>query len=240
MVVLVNKIWTAIDFPHYLFNTSDQDYYDNNLHLNTMKNARLPYSIFFCLMCLLQLTSCKQDPKVEPTEIKEGYYELERLETFEFPADSTPYLKDALFSAQFYSKPAFIIRKSLKNRNYTLCVAENEVKDYCNIFNCTINMVYYDSDSLYIEKPKCYVYGFREKFQPEEPYGPRYFVDSTLKYQVSFSYVKIAGKQDLTGLWKETVQCKYSTKNSDGSTTIDSIVDRPIFVRFKLKYISNE
>ncbi len=205
-----------------------------------MKNANLPSFMIFCLMLLLQLTSCKQDAKVEPTEIKEGYYELERLETFEFPADSTSYLKDALFSAQFYSNPTFIIRKSLKKRNYTLCVAENDSKEYCNIFNCNINMVYHRSDSIYIQKPLCYVYGYRENFQPQEPFGPRYFVDSTLKYQVSISNLELMENNDLAGLWKETVQCRYSTKNSDGSTIIDSIVDRPIFVRFKLKYINEK
>ena len=137
-----------------------------------------------------------------------------------------------------YSKPLFLIQKGLKKRMYTICVATDIWSKMCDVFNCKINLVYVSSDSIYFQKPPCYIYGFREDFQPEDPFGPKFFVDSTLKYQVQINNLKLINYTDMVGYWREIVQCKYTRKDSRGNKTTDSIVNRPVYAKIKLKFVA--
>ncbi|MFY8107701.1 MAG: hypothetical protein ACOVO9_01870 [Bacteroidia bacterium] len=203
-----------------------------------MKKFIPKHSILLLISSLLiSIVSCKQDAKIVPAELQEGLYDLEVIESSNFPADSTKYLKDALFSSQIYSKPLFLIQKGLKKRMYTICVATDIWSKMCDVFNCQIDLAYVSSDSIYFQKPPCYIYGFREDFQPKDPFGPNFFVDSTLMYQVQINNLKLLNTKDLVGNWREIIQCKYTRKDSEGKIIIDSIVNRPVFAKIKLKFV---
>jgi hypothetical protein len=64
---------------------------------------------------------------------------------------------------------------------------------------------------------------------------PNQFDSTTLKYQVKFSGLKLNDNSEIEGYWREIFQCRY-VKFED-AIKIDSIVDQPLFVKFKLKFV---
>jgi hypothetical protein len=194
-------------------------------------------AVVFCF--ILMMFSCKQDSKINLPELKEGYYEFELLEKYVYPPDSTGYLAEAVHSAQIYSNPGFLIKKSLKENSFSACVT---YYDYiynpgCNPFNCSLEIIYHSIDSIYFQKPPCKIYGSRSGFIPHGQWGPAAFVDSTFKYQPHIIGLKLSKNSNLEGFWSEIIQCRYITHGKDAEFTIDSIVDRPIFAKFKLKFV---
>lgn len=190
------------------------------------------------LLFLSFLYSCKQDTKINLPELslKEGYYEFEILEKYVYPPDSSDYLKQAIY-AQIDSKPGFLIKKSLKEKYYSACVTYLDYINYpnCNPWNCSLEIIQINSDSIYFPAPLCYLRGGRNDIPPNTNYGPKYFVDSTIKYQPKIIGLKSNDNSELVGYWNELVRCQYSL--TVWPYTIDSIVDRPIFAKFKLKFV---
>ncbi len=65
--------------------------------------------------------------------------------------------------------------------------------------------------------------------------GATILVDSTLKYQVKFSGLKLNNNSEIEGDWREIFQ--YRFVKFEDAIKIDSIVDRPLFAKFKLKFV---
>jgi hypothetical protein len=195
--------------------------------------------IFIFIIISNLCASCKRDGKISMGGLKEGYYELEILNRYEYPPDSTEYLKKSVKAAQIYTLPRFLITKSLKVNHYSACVTDRDFfYPGCDVFNCNLEVIYVNDDSVYFQNPICRVMGNRDGFIPTEPFGPQYFVDSTIKYQAHISGLQLNTKLDLKGTWKELVACKYISQ-INGIDQIDSIIDRQLFVQFRLKFIKS-
>lgn len=192
--------------------------------------------IAFIFCFILMVVSCKQDAKINLPELKEGYYEFEILEKYVYPPDSTDYLKYAIY-AQIDSKPGFLIKKSTKEKYFSACVSNLDFSSYpdCNPWNCSLEIIQFNFDSICFQKPPCYLRGGRSDLPSNPNYGPKYFVDSTIKYQPKIIGLKLNDNSELVGYWNELVRCQYSL--TVWPYTIDSIVDRPIFAKFKLKFV---
>ncbi|MFY8020690.1 MAG: hypothetical protein ACOVP1_05810 [Bacteroidia bacterium] len=200
-----------------------------------------PHTPAICFLVLLFniFISCKRDAKVSIGKLNEGFYQLEILERYEYPPDSSDYQKKSLKDAQFYHQTPFFITKSLKSNHYTACVTENGVfYEGCDLFNCKIDVIYVNDDSVYFQNPPCRIVGNKDDFVPKEPFGPEFFVDSSIQYQVKFSGLQLSKKLDLTGTWKELVACKYISK-INGIDQIDSVVNKNLYVKFRLKFVKS-
>ena len=191
------------------------------------------------ILLVLIFFSCKQDTKINLLELKEGYYSLEILEKYVFPPDSTNYLKYSASWAQIYSNPGFLIKKKGQTNEYTACItySYNSIKTGCSPVNLPLNLVYINNDSIYLQKPWFLIRGSYSGYVPRGgSASPTVLVDSTLKYQVQISGLKLSNNNEIQGYWQETVRCLFSTIN-DGQVTFDSISDRPLFAKFKLKFV---
>ncbi len=193
-------------------------------------------AFFFCF--ILMVVSCKQDSKINLPELKEGYYEFEILEKYIYPADSTPYLAWAATGTQFKTRPGFLIKKTTLENAFQACVTYRELMELgCSPVNLPLTLIYINNDSIYLQKPWFLIRGSYSGYVPRGgSASPTVLVDSTLKYQVQISGLKLSNNNEIQGYWQETVRCLFSTIN-DGQVTFDSISDRPLFVKFKLKYI---
>jgi hypothetical protein len=191
------------------------------------------------ILLVLIFFSCKQDSKIHLPELKEGYYSLEILEKYVFPPDSTNYLKYSASWAQLYSNPGFLIKKKGQTNEYTACITYKDIfyNPDCSPINYSLNMLFFNNDSIYLQKPWFLIRGSYSGYVPRGgSASPTVLVDSTLKYQVQISGLKLSNNNEIQGYWQETVRCLFSTIN-DGQVTFDSISDRPLFVKFKLKYV---
>ncbi len=183
-------------------------------------------------------TSCKQDSKINLPELKEGYYNFEILEKYDFPPEITPEQEYALSFSQIMSKPGFLIQKTSQTNEFSACItySYNSIKTGCSPVNLPLNLVYINNDSIYLQKPWFLIRGSYNGYVPKVgSVGPTILVDSTLKYQVQISGLKLNNNSEIEGYWREIFQCRY-VKFED-AIKIDSIVDRPIFAKFKLKFV---
>jgi hypothetical protein len=188
------------------------------------------------LFFLILFFSCKQESKINVPEIKEGYYEFEILEKYYYPPDSTNYLSAASSRAQIYTKPGFLIKKTSTNNTYTACVTYKNynINTGCNPFNCSIEIIFRSKDSIFFQRPPCYIDGSYDGFVPHRENGPISFVDSTLKYQPLLYNLNLTNEQEIIGNWSELIKCYYINFET---RSLDSIVDKPILAKFKLKYV---
>ena len=191
-------------------------------------------AVFFCF--ILMVVSCKQDTKINLPELKEGYYEFEILEKYVYPPDSTNYLRAASSRAQIFTKPGFLIKKTSITNSYTACVTYSNynINTGCNPFNCSMEIIFNSKDSIYFQRPLCYIDGSYDGFVPHLENGPISFVDSTLKYQPLINNLKLINEAELIGNWQELIKCYYINIEK---RSLDSIADRPIFAKFKLKFV---
>jgi len=191
-------------------------------------------AIFICFVLIF--SSCKQDTKINLPELKEGYYEFELLEKYVYPPDSTDYLRAASSRAQIYTKPGFLIKKTSTANSYIACVTYSNYKlnSGCNPFNCSLEILYHSKDSIYFQRPLCFVDGSYDGFVPHRDNGPVGFVDSTLKYQPLINNLILTNEEELVGNWSELIKCYYINFEK---RSLDSIVDQPIFAKFKLKFV---
>ena len=191
-------------------------------------------AFFFCFV--LMVVSCKQDTKINKSELKEGYYEFEILEKYVYPPDSTDYLSAASSRAQIFTKPGFLIKKTSTTNSYTACVTYSNynINTGCNPFNCSMEIIFNSKDSIYFQRPLCYIDGSYDGFVPHLENGPISFVDSTLKYQPLINNLKLINEEELIGNWRELIKCYYINIEK---RSLDSIADRPIFAKFKLKFV---
>lgn len=194
---------------------------------------------YFTLVVITSLLfSCKQDTKINLTEIKEGYYELEILEKYVYPPDSTKYLEYAISGSQIGPRPGFLIKKGNKNNYFQVCITyKNIIKPGCSPLNFNLELFYLNKDSIYLQKPWFYIDGtFNGSVPKFGVIAPNQFDSSSIKYQVEISGLKLNQNSEIEGLWKELVKCGYV--NFDVTPhIIDSIVVRPIFAKFKLKFV---
>jgi hypothetical protein len=194
-------------------------------------------AFFFCF--ILMVVSCKQDTKINLPELKEGYYEFEILEKYIYPADSTTYLASAATGTQFKTRPGFLIKKTTLENAFQACVTYRELMEPgCSPVNLPLTLVYINNDSIYLQKPYFYIDGSFTSSQ-HVPWngslGPTILVDSTLKYQAQITGLKLNNNSEIEGYWREIFKSYY--RQIDNPNIIDSIVDQPIFAKFKLKYV---
>jgi hypothetical protein len=192
------------------------------------------------LFFLILFFSCKQDSKINLPELKGGYYQFEILEKYVFFPEITPEQKYALSFSQIMSKPGFLIQKTSHKNEFSACItySYNSIKTGCSPVNFPLNLVYINNDSIYLQKPWFYIDGSFTSSQHVPWNGsanPTILVDSTLKYQVQISGLKLNNNSEIEGYWREIFQCRY-VKFED-AIKIDSIVDQPLFVKFKLKFV---
>jgi hypothetical protein len=188
------------------------------------------------ILLVLIFFSCKQDNKINLPELKEGYYEFEILEKYVYPPDTTNYLSAASSRAQIFTKPGFLIKKTSTTNSYTACVTYSNynINTGCNPFNCSMEIIFNSKDSIYFQRPLCYNDGSYDGFVHHLENGPISFVDSTLKYQPLIDNLKLINEEELIGNWQELIKCYYINIEK---RSLDSIADRPIFAKFKLKFV---
>jgi hypothetical protein len=193
--------------------------------------------IAFIFCFILMVVSCKQDSKINLPELKEGYYEFEILEKYIYPADSTTYLAWAATGKQIEPQPGFLIKKTTLENVFLACVTYKElIKPGCSPVNFPLNLVYINNDSIYLQNPWFYIDGSFTGYVPKNGSGvPNQFDSTTLKYQVKFSGLKLNNNSEIEGYWREIFQSYY--RQTDNPNIIDSIVDQPIFAKFKLKFV---
>ena len=189
-------------------------------------------------------TSCKQDSKINLPELKEGYYKFEILEKYDYPPEITKEQKYAISFSQIVTNPGFLIQKTSHTNEFSACItySYNSIKSGCSPVNFPLNLVYINNDSIYLQKPWFYIDGSFTSSQHVSWDGssnPTILVDSTLKYQVQISGLKLNNNSEIEGYWREIFQCRYVKLGTGGGEgfKIDSIVDRPIFAKFKLKFV---
>jgi len=182
--------------------------------------------------------SCKQDSKINLPELKEGYYEFEILEKYLFLPDTTWKQEYQLSFSQISSKPGFLIQKSNIANRFQACVTyRGLIKPGCSTVNFPLNLVYINNDSLYLQNPWFYIDGNFNGYVPKNGSGvPNQFDSNTLKYQVRFSGLKLNNNSEIEGFWNELYKCFYTNFDVNPPHT-DSIVEVPLFVKFKLKYV---
>ncbi len=187
-------------------------------------------------------TSCKQDSKINLPELKEGYYKFEILEKYDFPPEITPEQKYALSFSQIVSNPGFLIKKASQTNEFSACITYRYISSNpgCSPVNFPLTLVYINNDSIYLQNPWFEVDGVFNGYVPK--FGsavPNQFDSTTLKYQVKFSGLKLNNNSEIEGYWREVFQCRYVKLGTGGGEgfKIDSIVDRPIFAKFKLKFV---
>ena len=187
--------------------------------------------------------SCKQDSKINLPELKEGYYKFEILEKYDFPPEITPEQEYALSFSQIISNPGFLIQKTSHTNEFSACITYRYISSNpgCSPVNCSLNMLFVNNDSIYLQKPWFLIRGAYDNGHVpwNGSVGPTILVDSTLKYQVKFTGLKLNNNSEIEGYWREIFQCRYVKLGTGGGEgfKIDSIVDRPIFAKFKLKFI---
>jgi len=183
------------------------------------------------------VVSCKQDAKINLPELKEGYYEFEILEKYIFPADSTTYLARAANGTQIKTQPGFLIKKTNLENTFQACVTyKDQNKLGCSPVNFPLNLIYVNNDSLYLQNPWFYIDGAFNGYVPNNGVIAPYPLNSaTLKYQVKFSGLNLNNNSEIEGYWREIFQSYY--RQTDNPNIIDSIVDQPIFAKFKLKFV---
>ncbi|MFY8109841.1 MAG: hypothetical protein ACOVO9_12640 [Bacteroidia bacterium] len=194
--------------------------------------------IAFIFCFILMLVSCKQDTKINLPELKEGYYEFEILEKYNFFPEVTPEQKYALSFSQIISHPGFLIQKSNIENRFQACVTYKDLmKSGCSPVNFPLNLIFINNDSIYLQNPWFYIDGSFPDYLPSNGSAdvPNQFDSTTLKYQVKFSGIKLNDNSEIEGYWREIFQCRY-VKFED-AIKIDSIVDQPLFVKFKLKFV---
>jgi hypothetical protein len=192
-------------------------------------------AIFICFV--LMVVSCKKDAKINLPELKEGYYEFEILEKYIYPADSTKYLAWAATGTQFKTQPGFLIKKTSLENVFQACVAYRELMEPgCSPVNLPLTLVYINNDSIYLQKPLFLIRGAYNGYVPwNGSVGPTILVDSTLKYQAQITGLKLNNNSDIEEYWREIFKSYY--RQTDNPNIIDSIVDQPIFAKFKLKFV---
>ena len=181
--------------------------------------------------------SCKQDTKINLPELKEGYYEFEILEKYIYPDDSTTYLARAATGTQFKTQPGFLIKKTSLDNAFQACVTYKELMEPgCSPVNLPLTLVYINVDSIYLEKPWFLIRGAYNGYVPRGgSANPTILVDSTLKYQAQITGLKLNNNSEIEGYWREIFKSYY--RQTDNPNIIDSIVDQPIFAKFKLKFV---
>ncbi len=193
-------------------------------------------AVFFCF--ILMVVSCKQDAKINLPELKEGYYEFEILEKYKFLPDTTLKQEYQLSFSQISSKPGFLIQKSnIKNR-FKACVTYRDlIKQGCSPVNFPLTLINVSNDSLYLQNPWFYIDGNFNGYVPNNGViAPYPLGNNTLKYQVKFSGLKLNKNYEIEGFWNELYKCYYTNFDVNPPHT-DSIVEVPLFVKFKLKFV---
>ena len=187
-------------------------------------------------------SSCKQDAKINLPELKEGYYKFEILEKYDFPPEITKEQEYALDFSQIVTNPGFLIKKTSQTNEFSACITYRYISSnpVCSPVNFPLNLIYINNDSLYLQNPWFYIRGSFNGYVPK--FGaavPNQFDSTTLKYQVKFSGLKLNNNSEIEGYWRENFQYRYVNLGTGGGEgfKIDSIVDRPIFAKFKLKFV---
>ena len=194
--------------------------------------------IAFIFCFILIVVSCKQDTKINLPELKEGYYEFEILEKYNFFPEITPEQKYAFSFSQIISHPGFLIQKSNIENRFQACVTYKDLmKSGCSPVNFPLNLIFINNDSIYLQNPWFYIDGSFPDYLPSIGSAdvPNQFDSTTLKYQVKFSGIKLNDNSEIEGYWREIFKSYF--RQTDNPNIIDSIVDQPIFVKFKLKYV---
>jgi hypothetical protein len=194
--------------------------------------------IAFILYFVLIFSACKQDTKINLPELKEGYYKFEILEKYDFPPEITKEQEYALDFSQIVTNPGFLIKKTSQTNEFSACITYRYISSnpVCSPVNFPLNLIYINNDSIYLQNPWFYIDGSFTGYVPKNGSGvPNQFDSTTLKYQVKFSGLKLNNNSEIEGYWREIFQSYY--RQTDNPNIIDSIVDQPIFAKFKLKFV---